>query len=396
MNWPALIVLSATLTFERAVELATQKAATAPPPALSLTRARLPNVRLEFAGNASRTLDLFSEGPFEVRYATSVVALDYPLWDGGALNARIDAAQLRMQPPRAGLDDARFAQLVDAFAALALVQRQQEVLRPQVEHMTAEADRTAQLLASGEITNLTAADRRDAALNFTAQSLELEARRIEAVARLRLLTGVEDLSGVDSSRRPGAAASTQNLSVAIRDDAIVAATIAFETSRARLREITASTGFRALLSGFAGVGSAQSAFRDATSEGSFGVYGLRVNVAYPLFRGAGELSIAEARADLERARIARDAAVDAARARQAELQLRDATARQRIEILQRSVEASKEREESLRRLIAAGIRSESELAQAMTDRSRREGELAAAEVERWKIAQLLARMSGQP
>lgn len=386
-------VVVPALTFDEAVMLAGRNTPpiAGPPSSLGL-RDRLPNVRVEVTGNTSRTLDLFSEGPFQVQYASSVLAFDYPLWDGGAGRARIEAVEskLRRVQTRSGVDDARFAQLLDAFAALYVAQKEIEVIAPLSEQHTAEQSRSARLLAAGEINNLAAIERSEIALAFRSRRLEAEARRIDAAARIRLLTGL------DAERQLAldlASATTAPASDNVMDDAVEAATIGLESSRARLREIRLSSGFRAGISGFTGFGGAASQFRDVSSQGAFGVYGLRVNLSYPLFRGANGVSIAEAEADVAQSQAARDVAVQAARLRVSELRLREQTSRQRIELLEKSVTAAAGREESLQRLVTAGMRSETDLAQARVERIRRQVDLLSAQVERWRAAQLLARMT---
>jgi outer membrane protein TolC len=387
--------IAPTLTFEDAVVLVGKNSPAAPPVLSDIggLRSRLPNVRVETTGNTSRTLDFFSEGPFEVRYASSVLAFDFPLWDGGAANAHIASveAKLRRMAPRDGIDDARFAQLLDAFSALYLAQKESDVIGALSELLSAEESRSARLLAAGEMTNLAATERSEIALAFRSRLLEIQARRIDAAARLRLLTGAEAEPQLvlDLSQPVPAMMTSENAT----DDSVRAATVALETSRARLREVTMFSGFRATLSGFGGFGGASSRFRDISSQGSFGVYGLRLNLSYPLLRGGGGIAVVEARADVAQSVAIRDAAVEAARLRAAEYRLREETSRRRIALLQQSIEVAKQREESLQRLVSAGIRSESDLAQARGERVRRQADLLAAQIERWKAARLLARMT---
>jgi outer membrane protein TolC len=241
------------------------------------------------------------------------------------------------------------------------------------------------------MTNLAATERSEIALAFRSRLLEIQARRIDAAARLRLLTGVEAEPKLvlDLSQPVAPMVTRENAT----DDSVQAATVALEASRARLREVTMFSGFRATLSGFGGFGGASSRFRDISSRGSFGVYGLRLNLSYPLFRGGGGVAVVEARADVAQSEAIRAAAVEAARLRAAEYQLREETSRRRIALLQQSIEVAKQREESLQRLVSAGIRSDSDLAQARGERVRREADLLAAQVERWKAARLLARMT---
>ena len=384
----------ATMTFDEAMSLAAARTSSASPlrlDASNLWRARLPNVRAEVAGNTSRTLDLFSEGPLEVRYASSVIAFDYPLWDGGATNARIRAVQdkLRRVASRSSMDDAHFNELLNAFGDLYLAQRQSEVLRPLYDRLTEQENRIAMLLSSGQISNLTAADRREIALGFASRLLEIEARRIDALAKLRLLTGIDSEPRLVIDLKDESLPSSDSFS----DDSVRATNVAVEDARARLREVQSATRLRATLSGFAGVGAAQSEFRHIASDGSFGVYGLRVLVSYPLFRGSNALAEAEARADVEETLSMQRAAVEAAQLRMQEYRYQEQTAAKRIALLEQSVEVAREREGSVQRLVQAGFRQEGDLAQVEAERIRREADLIAAEIERWKASQLLARMS---
>ena len=392
-----------TLTFGEALALASAKAAgtTAPPfrseiPALR--RHRLPSVRAEVNANTSRTLDLFAQGPYESRYATSVLAFDYPIWDGGSMDARIDSLEARLErlAAREGLDDGRFARLVESFGQLYVAQREAELIRPLFDEMAADAGNADTLIASGEISNLTAIERGDAFLSLQSQLLEAEARRIDAATRLRLLTGIgtEPVVTLDVT----AVATT---GAGLADDTVEATKGAVDESRARLREIEASSGFRALLQGFVGFGTAQSSFGDSSSRGSFGIYGLRIHLSYPLFRGMNGLPLAEAHADLRQNLAAHDAAIVAAQARAAEYRLREESAARRVALLRQSADAARLRQESLQRLVDAGVRGQADVAHARADRTRRQVALLQAEVERWKAARLLEWMTsgaapGQP
>lgn len=380
-----------TLTFAEAVARASAhgSANIAPPPVIDLRRSRLPDVRIEAGGNASRTLDLFSEGPLEVRFATSVLAFDYPMLDGGAAAARHEAtvSRIRRMTAAASLDDTRFIELLDAFGDLYVAQKQAEVLTPVARSAETEAERSEALLASGEISNLAAADRRELHLQFETLRLDNELRRVSAASRLRRLTGLETEPAVVLD--PSAAAGADR---AISDAAVSDAASAVLENRARVREVDAASKLRATLSGFAGFGAAQSEFRKVQSDGAFGVYGLRILFSYPLFGGSNALARAEARAALHQSIVAEEATRSAVARRIEDYRLRASSAEQRLGLLRRSIAVAREREESLQRLVAGGLRSEKELAQVQTDRVRREIDLLAAEVELWKASQLLARV----
>jgi outer membrane protein TolC len=382
------------LTFEEALKLVR---AAAPSPTTTfdaelagLRRSRLPSVRAEVIGNSSQTLDFFSEGPITVHYATTALAFDYPLWDGGLMRARTSALETRLRAfaNRDGVDEVRFTQLLDAFGELYLTQRLTEMQRPVVEQLTNEANRSEELLAAGDISNLMATERREIALAMQSRLLEIEARRVDAAARLRLLTGLTEEPQVVLDATPAVGEPATFV-----DERVKALDAAIEDSRSRLRQLGLANAFTAMLSGFAGIGTAQSTFRDVDSSGSHGVYGLRIHLSYPLFRGVSALPILEARADLEHNLALRDAALREAQARVSTYRVREETARKRIELLQQSVDAGKQREESLRRLVAGGVRTESDVAQAQAERVRREGDLLAAQVEQWKAARVLSRMT---
>ena len=382
--------VQAQITFEQALALAEKRVsrADAMPEVAGLRQRRLPSVRAEVTGNASRTLDLFVEGPLESRYAASVIAFDWPLWGPDA------SAALPSLFRGTRLDDARFTQLVEAFGELYFTQRQLERLRPLAQQLTADAARAEALLSQGEISNLTAAERRDAAVAYATQIVDLEGRRLAASARLKMLTGVEEEPRVVIDT-PSSGPSGHLLPQAgegIEDDLLRASTLAVEQNRARYRALTTGNGLRAMLSGFGGFGAASSDFRGVTGQGSFGIYGLRVHLSYPLL-GPVSGAAAEARFALDQSIAARDAALDAARTRAVEYRAREESWRGRVALLRQSVEAAREREASVRRLVNAGVRNEGDLTLVQADRVRREGELLSAEVERWKADRLLARLT---
>ena len=357
----------------------------------ALRRTRYPDVRAEVSAGRSRTLDVFAE-PLAIRSATGLLSFDYPLFDGGGRASRVRALEARVRRiERGAVDDARFARLVDAFGDLHLAQRQLELFKPVAETLSKESDRSDDLVAAGDISNITAVERREVALGFAGNVLELEARRADAAARLRMLTGVESEPQTVLDSAP--ALLDQLDGVSFRDDWVDAASLSVEESEARLAQVRAANGFQAMLTGSLGIGAAESEFRGVRSDGTYGIYGLRVHLSYPLLGWTPRIAVAEARVDLDQAIASRDDARENARLRAAEYMLRRQTSERRLGLLRRSVEVARQREESLRRLVEAGVRSESELVHAAAERTRREGEIIAAEVENWKAAQLLARMS---
>jgi outer membrane protein TolC len=392
------VQLPVSLTFDEALSRVAQRLPassqrSAETDLRDVKKSLLPSVRAEVNANASRTLDLFSQGPYEVRFATAALAFDYPLWDGGAMRERAESVEERVRREariHSRVDDRTFAELLEVYGELLLVQQQAAALKPFQEQLSRESEHAAALLESGEISNLTAIERSEAALNFSALLLDLAARQTDAAEHLRALTGV---SGQPlATAELNAPAEAFDLA-AVSDDAVDAANAAMDESRTRFQMAKAANGFRANLSGFAGIGSAESEFSSQTSDGSFGVYGFRVLFSYPLFGGPALLSTVESRLDLANATATRDEALRAARARAVEVQKRMETAQRRIALIEESIQRSVEREASLGRLVSAGVRSESDLLHARGERARRESDLLAARVDAWKARRMLARLT---
>lgn len=344
-----------------------------------LGRRRLPDVRIEATGDTSRTLHPFTADPLESSVVSSILTATYPLYDGGAAEARIDAARAHLRRDGNGpLTDTRFAVLVAAFGDLHSAQRQAELLEPLLAGLTAEAERSVRLLEEGAITTLTAAQRQEIATSYASRMLELELRRGEAAERLRELTGLpEEPRPVLDGPPPPAGPRVDSAAAMIAE------------SEARLRHARAAAGFQATLSTWVGAAAGRSDFQNLQSSGTFGVYGLRVHLSHPLFRPDSRIAVTEARADLELARTAADDARRAAGAQRGALARSARAAEKRLALLQTGVEQARLSEESMSRLVAAGLRTESELLYARAEHTRRRMDLVAAEVERWKAARLL-------
>jgi outer membrane protein TolC len=384
-------IVAAVLTFDDALVLARGAASTSevtPSPVSSL-RSHLPDVRLETIGNTSRTLHPFSADPLATNIASSVIAFDYPLWDGGVSSARIHAAEsrLRMRQRSGGLDEARFTRVLEAFGNLYLAQRQTEIFRPVADSLSNQAEASARLLESGELSNVQAGERREVAISWASLLLDVEARRAEAAAQLNILLGIEgepELT-INFSEPVPEAREVKG----VRDARIEAATIATEESRSRLASARAAAGWRATLSGSAGAASAQSSYNDATSSGTFGIYGLRVHLSYPIFAGTSSASIAEAEADLQMRLAAREEAIDLARNRLTSLQTRVETERKRAALLRESLSEARRGRASTQRLIDAGLRLPGDIARSDAELARREADLLSVEVARWKTGRLI-------
>lgn len=384
------------LTFDTALALAAKDAGAVASPSLRsdlerLGTTRLPSIRAEAVASSSRTLHPFFADPLESDVASAGLAFDYRLWDGGAARAReqVLEGRLRRYAGPAGLDDGEFHQLLDTYAELYLVQQQMALFEPLGQRLDQEAERADRLLSSGEITNLTAAERRDAAYSLRQRMTELEGRRADAAARLTFLTGVKEEPRLVLDPPPSAPTTGSAV-----NDRVDTASMAVDEAAARLRQAERGSGFTVTLSGSAGTAAARSHFREVTSTGSFGVYGLRLHLSYPLFGSRDGLSVVEARADLRQTLARQRTALDTARLRAHSYRVREQTMRKRIDLGRRSVEQAGEREQSLERLAAAGLRSESDLVAMRWERVRREAELLAVEVELWKALRLLWWTSG--
>jgi outer membrane protein TolC len=378
------------LTFDQALAIAQQA-----PPAASdaafaseverLRRSRIPDLRIEGNADSSRTVHPFTADPLQSDFISSIVALDYPLWDGGARRGRFDAAAARARRfsgPR-GLDDTRLTQLIAAYGDLYLAQRSASLLRRTSARLQSAAAESVRLLESGDINNATAAQRQDLAINYATALADFEARRADAAARLLPLLGLDAEPQLTTlSTPPAAPAPADGVAPA---DPIVA------EREARMREVTAAAGFRATMSAFAGAAAARSEFQGVGSDGTLGVYGLRFNLTQPLFNRTSALAVAEARAELDEAIAQRDRTLSAAASRRASLQRAVKAGGRRIALTKRSVQQARLTAESMARLVAAGMRPETDQLFAEAETLRRSVDLLGAQVERWKAAQLLAR-----
>ena len=344
-----------------------------------------PIVRLESTTQASRSQELFVQTPFDLRAATLTLAADYPLLDGGMRAAadaitRADAADARAS--LTSVSDAEFEALLDAFGELyvarAALQRSSEPI----------ADRTSVLLASGQISNATATAWQERALASRSRQLDAELRKSDAEARLQELLGSDaEIVPVIDLEGGGHAAAL------VVQSGGVAAALQRRVERAHLyvREMEARRKPNVMLSGYVGAGAASSTFAGTASSGTFGIYGVRAQLALPLFDHTSAADVARAELDLARAEADRDAALrEAKRAAAAELRRIDAQ-KKRIALLAESVDVSRKRQESVARLVSAGLRQESDAIAAADDVAERALRLDEARVEEWKSIQRLRR-----
>lgn len=382
-----------TLTFSEALEIAqgTRPRVDEEDLAAALRGPRLPHVRIETTGNTSRTLDPFTSDPLQINSISSILAADYPLLDGGVRSAQLAAIEARQRRATAtSLDEPRFEAIVEAFGDLFLAQQQEEVLRPWNARIEAESERATRLLQSGEITNLEAASRRSQATAGAQFWLDLQARREDASARLMEILRLPSeprLALDDVDLRPAAEETP------LRDRYLAAMEVSLEEARMRVRTSELPSRLTATLSGFAGVTSASSEFRDVTSSGTFGIYGLRVHLAYPLIRNAS-LAAAEARLALVESTRLREEAEEAARKRADSLRRQLLASERQTELLQQQREEARLTAASVQRLSDAGLRTNTDVVFVALDVARLEAELLAAQVRRWKSVQRLRWLSG--
>lgn len=343
------------------------------------TTASTPIVRLESTVSSSRSQELFVQTPFTLRAATMTVAVDYPLLDGGMRAAADAIAQSDAAAARTAMtavSDADFEALLDAFGEL-------YVARAALARSSEPADHTAVLLASGQISNTTAAAWQERALALRSRQLDAELRKVDAEARLREIVGdVDVVPVIDFDAAPSATQS----------GAVAAALQRVERARLYVREMEARRKPNVQLSGYAGAGAANSTFAGSTSSGAFGIYGVRVQLSLPLFDHTSAADVARAELDLARAEADRDDVVRAAKRTAAQESRRIEAQRKRIALLAESVDIAKRRQESLARLVSAGVRSDADALAAASDVAERATRLDEARVEEWKSIQRLRRL----
>jgi hypothetical protein len=333
---------------------------------------------------------------FVLLFSTAAPAAEPPLQlTIDAALARVDALRARLnRTGAASLIAPDVPQVIDAFASLYLAQQQEKIVGTLNDSLNELEARSEKLLESGDVSNITALERREAALAVRSEMLDIEGRRLAADAQLRRLihldNGVLDNGVLDNGALDPAVDIQPLVDLTAVPESVAAlpatANQSFvEESRARLREAEAGRRPRVTLSGYGGIGTAQSNFRSESSEGSFGVYGVRINFILPLFDRATQLSIVEARAQEAEA----VAAVQPRPMAGNSLLLPDpALIAKRIELLRESATVAAEREASLARLVDAGVRPEGDLFRARYERVHRELDLLAAQLQSWKELQL--------
>lgn len=401
MNAILAVTLAATLTFPTALERAmrTRAAATTFDERAKTLEAlpfhTLPVVRAEAGVSTAENLNLLTDNVGRIDAFTALVNVDYPLFDGGAeerrrLALRADAQLVR----RRAIDEADdvFRETLDAFADLYITERRIEMLADGARRAAELRERTRTMLEAGQISNVTAAQWQDQALATESQLVDLELQRLEAETRLKQLIGDTSGDALHASLeiRPEPMLKEIRVDRIVEVDAAVArASLVEQRKRLALQEAVAAHRPQVLLSAFGGMAAVPSSFHSDVEEGTFGIYGLRVSMTFPLLDAAAARRLAEARIEAEEAARVRNLTTTATRNRIDLLWLAVAAAERRIELLGEAVNVARRREESVSRLVAAGVRPESDLVDAAAHVARRESDLLAVRVDLWKLQQQL-------
>ncbi len=399
MNAALAVTLAATLSFPAALEQAmrTRAATTTYDERAKTLEAlpfrTLPIIRAETGISTAENLNLLNESTGRIDAFTALVNVDYPLFNRGAeerrlLGIRADAQILR----RRALDEAEdvFRETLEAFADLYMTERRIEMLTDGARRAVQLRERARTMLEAGQISNVTAAQWQDQALATESQLVELELARLEAETRLKQLIGDTSQETLHASLEIDNAPLLQEIRVdkiVETDSAVARASLVEQRKRLALQEATALQRPQLMLSAFGGVAAVPTSFRADVEEGSFGIYGLRLTMSFPLLDAAAARRLAEARIEAEEAARVRNLTARATRNRFDLLWLSVAAADRRIQLLTQAVEVARKREESVSRLVTAGVRPESDLVDAAAHVAKRESDLLAVRVDRWKLQQ---------
>lgn len=399
MNTAIAVTLAATLTFPAALEQAmrTRAATTTYDDRAKTLEAlpfrTLPVIRAETGISSAENLNLLNENAGRIDAFTALINVDYLLFNRAAEDRRLAAIRADAQIlRRRALDEAEdvFRETLEAFSDLYMAERRIEMLTVGARRAADLRQRTRTMLEAGQISNVTAAQWQDQALATESQLVDLELQRLEAETRLKQLIG--DTSGetlhasLDIADEPGI--KEIRLDRAIETDTAVArATLIEQRKRLALQEVVALRKPQVLLSAFGGMAAVPTTFRSDIEEGTFGIYGMRLTMSFPLLDAAGARRLAEAKIEAEEATRVRSLTAKATRNRLDLLWLAVAAADRRIELLTEAVEVARKREESVARLVTAGVRPESDLVDAAAHVAKRESDLLAVRVDRWKLRQ---------
>lgn len=349
-----------------------------------------PTLRLETNTGVSRSQDLFFESPYESRSASAVVAIDYPLFNAGSRSIadRIVRNENEQARQALALSDADFDTLLDAYADLWLANAGSAQTKAMSDQVQAVVNRGGELLRRGAITNITAAQWEESSLAVRSRLLDLELRQLDAATKIRQY--------VDDSIEPSIAfdipASIDAQAAVEHHPEVIAANQRVERARLAVEQVESRRRPDFGLSGFVGIGAADATFRGEQSQGTFGIYGLRFRMSYPLRDNAIAGDLSRSRRELARVEVERDAVMRRVRTAVTAELLRIDAQRKRIELLTEALDVSRQRQQSLVRLVAAGVQPDIEAMRAAADTLVREERLDEARVEQWKAWQRVRRL----
>ncbi|HVE71896.1 MAG TPA: TolC family protein [Thermoanaerobaculia bacterium] len=397
--FPILASAELTVSFPQAIERAmrTRAGATTYSDQAELLDAlpfrTLPTVRAETAYSSAENLNLLSERVDRFDAFTAVVSVDYPLLDAGAERRRVSALRADAQIlRRRAADEAEdvFRETLEAFAQLYVSEQRINLLHTGAARAAELRQRARNMLESGEINTLTATQWQDQALATESHLVDLELQRLEAETRLKQLIGDQSSEGLQASLVLDDEPMLKEIKVdeIVQTDAAVArASLVQERQRLALQEATALRRPQMLLTAFGGVAAVPSTYQTNADEGTFGIYGLRVSLSFPMFDAAAARRLAEARLQLDEATRVRAVTETATRNRIDLLWLALAAAEKRIKLLTDAASVAKQRQDSITRLVLAGVRPEADLVEAANAVAKRESDLLAVRVDRWKLQQ---------
>jgi outer membrane protein TolC len=350
----------------------------------SIPTRTLPTVRAETAINSAENLDVLTQGVVHFQALTALVSVDYPLLGGQTPALRRDEARANaaLYRGRAAADDEEiFRQTLDAFAQLWLAQQRIALTSEAANEAKSVRERANNLLARGEISNVTAASWQERALAAESRRVDLELQRIDAETRLKQLIGDTSEGHLDLVLDIDNAVPKRTVSEASLEEA--KRRVAFDEALQLRRP-------QATVSAFAGIANVPSIVSDNTRTGTFGIYGIRFSLALPMFDTATAMRAAEAKLELEDASRVRASEELAAKRRADALRVAASASQKRIELLTESIAIAGQRRESVARLVSSGVRPEADLIDATSDVAARQSDLLAAKVERWKIWEMMS------
>jgi outer membrane protein TolC len=372
------------ITFEELIARAARNADAPPAPVASG-----PSIRLETTTGVSRSQDLFFESPYESRSASAVVAIDYPLFNSSArgIAERIARNEAEQANQSLALSDADFNTLLDAYAGLWLANAESARTQSLASDVAALVNRGPELVQKGAINNITATQWEESSLALRSRLLDLELRRLDAETAIRQYVDDRVEPAIDFNVTPVDADAA-----VLHHPEVIAANQRVERARLAVEQVENRRRPDFAFSGFAGIGSANATFRGEQSEGTFGIYGLRLRMSYSLRDGAIVSDLSRSRRELARAEAERDNVMRRVRTMVSAEMLRIDAQRKRIELLNEAIDVSQKRQQSLVRLVAAGVTPNIEALRAAAETLTREERLDEARVEQWKAWQRLRRL----